>query len=303
MTGFHRGLTEAQWNGLHALQCAPEDNWWKDLLNLWILPGHSAHENGLRLCVHSKSLDFYRRGQAIAHVFFGPARSGIATAQMKIHSRYVHGREACAGYLTVGTPGLPYQGLQDLELWIAGSTYKQKSEKTAVDEIVGSNRGVVDLEMAIPGSKSRVDIVSLSKGNDAPRLMLWEVKPLGSVNELRRQGNDPAKIVEQICRYTAKASENIQALEQAYMQTCKALVRLAGWAGKSDQLSPLVIQGQRAVSVDPQVGLILCCGVQWDAQGQRQLERYAGNWTQHRVKLSSLRMKEEEDPRNIVLEP
>ena len=304
MTKFRRGLTVEQWAGLRVLQDAAGNNWWKDLLNLWALPGHSSHDHGLRLCVHLHSLDFYRRGQRIAHVCFGHARSGVAPARMEIHERYVHGRKGGKVYLTMGAEGLPYEGQQGIERCIARSVPKHGSEKWAVDDIVGNNPGVVDLEMGIPGSALRVDIVSLAEGTVAPLLLLWEAKPLNS-NDLRLENDGPAKIISQINKYKAFCSEeeNTNALEKAYAESCKTLVKLAQWAGKTEQLSKLIVRGQHGVSLDPQVGLLLFRGVTTDADGERGLVPYASNWCHHRAKLSGrgLRLKEKEDPKNIVL--
>jgi hypothetical protein len=121
---FARGLKKEQWAGFQTLQDADDLNWWKHLLSLWVPSGYPSGSCGLRLAVRDGSLNFYRRGQSIAQVSFGPHESGCAKPRMKIHARYVMGQDADAVYRSFGENDVSYPDLAKMREWIANSAYK-----------------------------------------------------------------------------------------------------------------------------------------------------------------------------------
>ena len=301
MTSFARGLSEAQWTGLRALRAMPSGSWWDDLLSLWVPSGHPSGDDGLRLTIRNGYLNFYRRGQSVARVCFGPPRGGMAVPRMEIHARYVEGPSARATYLRFGADGRDPPDRFTLRAWIANTARWHGAEKWGVDEVVGRNPGVIDLEMGIPGSALRVDIVALEGGPTGPRLTLWEAKPLDA-GALRARVMAP-NIVEQMKGYREFCERAAGVLESAYRAHCAALIEFANWAGKADQISPLVAEARTRLSLNPEVGLVVFRGVRCDAYGRRELVPYAANWSTHRARLAGVTLREAEDPADLELSP
>lgn len=299
MTSFARGLSEAQWAGLRALRATPGGSWWDDQLSLWVPSGRSSGDDGLRLAVRNGYLNFYRRGQSVARVCFGPPRGGIAAPRMDIHARYVEGPNAQATYLSFGASGGASPDRAMVRRWIANTARWHGAEKWGVDDVVGCNPGVIDLEMGIPGSALRVDIVALEDGPAGPRLMLWEAKPLDA-GALRARA-EVAKIVGQMKGYREFCERAAGVLESAYRAHCAALVELADWAGKANQLSPLVAEATKRLFLNAEVGLVVFRGVRRGADGRRELVPYAGNWGMHRARLAGVMLREAEDPAELEL--
>jgi hypothetical protein len=144
-----------------------------------------------------------------------------------------------------------------------------------------------------------VDIVALEKGPTRPRLVLWEAKPLNA-SALRAKA-EKAKIHAQMEGYKDFCDCNPGVLESAYKTHCAALVKFAGWAGKADKISPLVAAAATDLDLDGQVGLALFRGVRLSASDDRELIPYAGNWDAHCLKLVGLKLREAQDPADLVL--
>jgi len=299
MGQFRRGLNRWQWAGLLALQTAPGPNWWKDLLSLWAPSGTPSRDEGLRLAMRNGSLNSYRRGASIALVKFGPSRAGVQPAYMKIHAHFVLGRGAADVMLSFGTPESPYPGMPALRQWIANSAYRHLPEKWGVDEVAGSNPGLIDLEMTLPSSALRADIVALEEAADGPRLTVWEAKPLNA-SDLRSM-KEEAAVQSQIKAYAEFCKARGAEVTAAYRKHCEGLVRIAHWAGKADLLCPLIVRAQRRLSMNNEVGLALFRGVRLNVAGDRELIPYARNWDEHRAKLSGLKLREAQDPADLAL--
>ena len=299
MSLFSRGLNAAQWKGLEAQRDAPGPNWFTDLLKLWKPSGEAAGPDGLRLAIRNGYLNFYRRGQSIAEIGFGQVRAGRQHPWMKISARYVEDRQVDPTYRKFGIGHEAYGGMDYLSQWIVNSAYKHGAEKWGVDEVVGNNAGVIDLEMGIPGEALRVDIVALEPSAEGPRLVLWEAKPLDAPALRSRAAK--AGIYKQMQAYKEFIADHPGVIESAYKVHCAALVRLAEWAGKSACLSPLVAQAQSSLTVDPAVGLVLFKGVYALPCGQRELRAYPSGWEKHRAALGDIRLREAEDPAEVVL--
>lgn len=298
---FSRGLSPVKLDALRELAGREGDNWWKDLLKLWAPGGTPAGEHGLRLAVHDGKLDFYRRGACIGHVAFGHRNRRVA-AHVKVSAAYVQGRGA-TGCLRFGDGHHAYAP-GDVRRWIAGSAYKHGAEKWGVDDVVGCNPGVMDLEMGLPGagpggSALRVDIVTLDEARGGFRIALWEAKPLHAA-ALRRKDKDPA-IVGQVCAYrkflTPARADHIIA---AYRASLATMLEIAAMANRD---LPLVARARDAeLTLAPTIGLALFKGVKADADGRRTLIRYsAETWAEHRARLNGIHICEAEDPATLVL--
>ncbi len=248
---FKRGLDEFKWDALKRL-ANEGDNWWTDLLSLWVPSGQPADDHdgpGLRFALRNGYLNFYRRGQSVARVCCGQRRNGRVDARMEIHAKYVWDNGAPDKYAQVnerdvmcgGLEPVEYAGLSTLKGWIARSEDWAGKEKCGVDMVVGANPTVIDLEMGIPAwgarkSALRVDIVALDGTDAEPQLVLWEAKPLHAGALRARNGN--AQIIAQMADYQEYLASPVHRrhLSEAYRSTCCALVKLAEMAGSRPML-------------------------------------------------------------------
>jgi hypothetical protein len=131
MGEFKPGLSDVKWATLQSLHDAKTDNWWKDLLSLWVPSGVQAGMHGLRLAIRDGYLNFYRRGQSVARVSFGAVNAGKTEARMTIHAKYVWADFKDQKYAqlidqealwkaseTVERRAAAYGGLPTLKTWI-----------------------------------------------------------------------------------------------------------------------------------------------------------------------------------------
>jgi hypothetical protein len=298
---FKRQLNVWQRAGLEALKDDPCANWWKDLLSHWVPSGSPSGEHGLRLAIRDGTLNFYRRGQAVALVTFGTRKGGLSLARMKIHARYVNGPVAADEYLEFGAGYCDYPGRDELRRWIANTAYKHGPEKWGVDDIVSNNPEVIDFEVGVPGVAERMDLVALEDdGCGGARLAFWEAKTLDN-SELRAAKGEPP-VLRQVAGYDNFRRRSEPEILIAYRETCKIICELAKWAGKSDQLSPLFSRAQTHLAPATEVGLVVFRGVFLNAAGNRELKPYPGNWEVHRRKLAArVRLRGADDPADITL--
>jgi hypothetical protein len=190
MSKFKRGLRTEAFFGLEQLTNSQGDNWWKELLRHWAPSGWGE---GLRLAVRFNTLDFYFRGHCVAHVGFARRKRGEpASAHMKCHVRYIFGDEISGQqhasfdaeerlwkHKEFEQARSLNEILNYIRMWKGEFTptgkRRKASEKAGVDAIVGSNKTVIDLEMALPAweqneSALRMDLVSLEQTETRSKL-------------------------------------------------------------------------------------------------------------------------------------
>jgi hypothetical protein len=319
MGEFKKGLSEVKWAALQSLHDAKTDNWWKDLLSLWVPSGIPAGTHGLRLAIRDGYLNFYRRGQSVARVSFGAENAGNAEARMTIHAKYVWtdfkdqkyahliGQEALwKGSETAERRAATYGGLPTLKTWIENTAFWHGQEKRSVDAIVGRNPSVVDLEMAMPAYEGvptalRVDLAALHWEEGTPKLVLWEVKPLNS-SALRSKGAEAA-IVSQVKSYRdyLKNKERHDSVRSAYMNACADLVQFSKMA--QNRLDPIIHEASQSLKVDREPGLVLCRGISCNDNVDEQVGYRVADWEMHRAKLegAKIRMIIKEDATELDL--
>lgn len=179
MTPFKRDLKPEAIAALWEMTNSSQPNWWKDLLTHWApsgLASGTADEPKLRAAVRNGYLNFYWRGQAIAHVGTGYGPNREVEPRLKTHIRYAFGRSgvqahakitASSAILTDPT-GLDrpseYDSPATLRRWIKNADEKVGPEKRSIDHVIGANPSVVDVEMAISDGRAlRIDLVDLEE--------------------------------------------------------------------------------------------------------------------------------------------
>lgn len=319
MGEFKRGLEPAGWDALDRL-ASERDNWWKDLLSLWVPSGQPAGAYGLRLALRDGYLNFYRRGQSVARVCFGPRRNGQVEARMEIHAKYVWGEDAPGTYARlrdreVTCKDVPsnaqYAEKKTLQEWIAKAEKWAGEEKCGVDMVVGNNPTVIDLEMGMPawsGKKSalRVDLAALDVADGQPQLVLWEAKPLNA-GALRAR-TDAVDVVAQMNDYKAylQAPGHRECLDKAYRTTCSALLKFAAMTGREIKLDDSVRKVAEAkrleVALEPR--LVVFQGVKWREDGEPKLVEFSNGWAAHLGKLrrNGIKVAEGKDPRELRIQ-
>ncbi len=267
-----------------------ESNWWKDLLSLWKPSGALAGDLGLRLAVREGYLNFYSKGQSIGKITF--ATNG--TPSLSIHEKYVIGAEAIGDeYLTLSVTDIrrkkaivrKYDGRSSLHAWIKEAGGKTGKEKTLVDDLVGDNATVIDLEMGLPAfgeieSAYRIDCVALEEAGDVIRLIFWEAK---LADDSRLRSKLTPGLLDQIKTYRRYLADPARArvVEAGYRTVCNLLLNFQAMAvtlGNVVELDPLIARAaiqRQPLKVEPGPRLVIFSGV----------HQTKGKWEDHRARL------------------
>ncbi|EYD74021.1 hypothetical protein Rumeso_04392 [Rubellimicrobium mesophilum DSM 19309] len=283
-----------------------DDNpWFSDLLARWEPAGgvRADAEPHLRLAVRDGYLNFYRNGQSVAKVEFGP-RVGL---RAEVHAKYVEGPDASLGRLYRRiTSGQTAEASVDIGAWIEEADGYSGDEKRFVEEVVAVSRDVIDLEMALPaidlpadvapvgpdGKRHRVapriDLVALEPAGPGWRLALWEAK-LVDDGRIRCEGDEKMpEVKKQIENYKLwlEHEGHEELVLDAYRATCRILVGLHGFVAARINLAigPLG-EGIRAVAegasllLDKDVRLLI------DARKEKTLKWESFEDNGHKAKL------------------
>ncbi|RTR39977.1 hypothetical protein EKG38_04305 [Shewanella canadensis] len=262
----------------------PKPEWWKELLLRLKPAGEELSSNGLRLAVRENYLNFYHKGQAIAKVAFNRDK----TLYSEQHVKYVFEGVNTQKYvrLTGSDPSLinpekpensaQYLGGKTLEDWIKRSKDHNGDEKTFVENVAAANSNVIDMEMGLPGSGYRIDLVSLERHEDGASLVFWEAK-LTTDKRCRTNSEEP-EVLEQLARYREFLTDRDHQgeLHKAYIIACQVLVKITELAGKS--VAPIikdVATGHLPLTIDCEPRLLI-----YNNEEDKQ-----NSWSRHEKKL------------------
>lgn len=316
MTTFKRALRPDALAALQQMTNSSKPNWWKDLLALWAPSGVDSGDESdrkLRVAIRNNYLNFYRNGQSVARVCFGPRVNREVEPRLETHVFYAFNNGRVQAYAklrasdsTLTDPtnesnSIKYDGIETLRRWIRNADLKSGAEKRSIDLIIGANSSVVDVEMAISDGKiaSRIDLVDLEAAPSGFRIALWEGK-LYSDTRLRSNDDFP-KIRSQleIYRKYCSGEKNRSDIIESYKKTCRVLVELADMANSCGNsffpLDPAIIavsNGSAELAIDPMPRLLIFDGM----KDGEPLARVSG-WEPHRDKLAKhgITIKECED--------
>lgn len=275
MSEFKRRLDRI--NSLASLAAESDENWWKELLRQWQLPGKDAGSDGLRLAIRDNYLNFYRMGQSVARVGFDA--KGIAYAS--VHLEYLGFPKPAKGkeyarlkdFVFSGSnyPDTPYQLGKTLPSIINMAERWTCREKFMVDKLVAHTQSSVDLEIGLPrigdeGGAPRMDLAVLEKDQDSNgvKLVFWEAKTIDD-DRLRSTVPEEAKVHKQLYKYEQfmKIEKHRSNATEQYRNYCSLLLQLAKMAEKEADLSPLVhrVAEGAALILDPKPRLIILEGM------------------------------------------
>ena len=292
MSEFQRKLNRLE--RLKALAEAEGDNWWKELLGKWQLPGTEAGTDGLRLAIRDNYLNFYRRGQSVAKVAFDASGAPYASVHLTyLGVKVEKGKKyAClknGAFSASGYSDIPYVPSRTLQTVIQNAEAKAGREKFMVDIVVAQTPSVVDLEIGLPrlpgksGGAPRMDLAVLEEDQTGKtiKLIFWEAKTIDDAR-LRATNPEDAKLRIQLDKYAKFMKNDKRCLNatRAYRENCRLLVQLAEMAGKAALLSPLVhrvAQGDDTFEIDATPRLVIFEG---DSQQGREpcTVKRGANW-------------------------
>lgn len=212
----------------------------RTLFDRWCPPGRKASgKEVLRLGLRDGYLNFYIKGQSVAKLSAG--RSG---PKLAVHRAYANGRRRgrydappVQGYENYDAKSLadPVTGTL-IANWIETAESYASAEKRFVDDLIGVNPGVIDLEMGLPANDlpdrervaPRMDLVVAQRADGrSPSICFWEAKCANN-SELRASQDGAPKVLEQLGKYVRwmEEGDRIGQVQQAYRTTAVLLLDL-----------------------------------------------------------------------------
>jgi len=278
----------------------PDDNWWKDLLRVWVPAGFGG-KNPVRLAVRDDYLNFYLRGQSIARVGFGRDRRPFAETHIKFASpndkerrrKYVRLDEGGFSLSSARIPDWSYEAGTTVERWIEraskrGTPKKGIAEKTYVDEVVAQNGRVIDLEMGLPAwsgraTALRMDLVALESTAGRLRIVFYEAKKISDKRLVSTKSPEVLQQLQDYRKYLADP-DHANRVKCAYRRNCCILLKLHDLAKKIhpkiEPLNSLIVDAAQSNASELDVCLEPRLAIFDDRYGKR-----SGSWPCHEDKL------------------
>lgn len=282
-----------------------DNTWFSDLLAHWQPAGSVATgaEPHLRLAIRDGYLNFYRNGQSVAKVNFGP----LAGLRAEVHAKYVDGPDADLTqlYRQIGSVQASAEN-SAVSGWIEEADGYSGEEKRFVEQVVAASPEVIDLEMALPaidlppdvapvgvdGKRIRVapriDLVALEPADDGWRLVLWEAKLVDDGRLRCRGAENMPEVVDQIARYRLwlEQTGHEALVLDAYRETCSVLVEMHRFV--AERINPAVGplgEGVRAVAAGAALALDKDVRLLIDARPETTTKGPSFEDNGHRAKL------------------
>ncbi len=209
-----------------------------DLLSLWTPSGVDSGEAGLRLAIRNGYLNFYYQGQSVAKISYDRHND----LKAKVHGRYIDTKQQDQTYKTILSKD--YADKTQILKWTKNTLEYAGGEKRFVNQVVGKNSNVIDLEMGLPYDASvplaastkaankengktavRMDLVALEKNELVWTIVFWEAK-LVTNRQARRAGSDLPEVCTQLENYTSWIEHNKANVIKEYQNNCKVLCDL-----------------------------------------------------------------------------
>lgn len=237
----------------------------RDLLERWRPSGAAIGDDGLRLAIRNGYLNFYRLGQSVAKLSLD--KEGEPHAE--VHHKYL--RDGATGQKYEKLESKKYDSANGVPKWIERCERYASEEKRFVDEVVGRNPDVIDLEMALPamdldGDRKvapRIDLVALEPSGNGWRIVFWEAK-LSADARVRRRDDTPPEVVSQLKTYEDWLSKQGETVAKAYRDNGRLLRDLHDAARQAGLVLPPLSPATSAIAdqtvalaVDPKPRLLI----------------------------------------------
>ena len=272
---------------LKAWNAANHGNAVEALFERWALPGEaSTDDRPLRLGLRNGYLNFYVKGQSV-----GKLSCGAGGPSLEVHNAYVTDRKTMPvgdatktqNYIRFGANALAERETAALiREWVQRAKEYTSPEKSFIDDLVGANSGIIDLEMGLPAGilsdgkrvAPRMDIVTVQFLDlGPPTIVFWEAKCANNA-ELRsskiyqkfKNGKFLGpKVINQLQKYELWMGQdgNIAKVGEAYRETGAVLLKLYSLFRRGDSREPKCVAGWQALannekpSVIAQPGLVI----------------------------------------------
>lgn len=211
------------------------------LFSRWCLPGvENTGPVGLRVGLRDKYVNFYAKGQSVAKLSI---RRGLP--RVEVHQAYVVGTKRnrsveripnAQAYRSFEAEDLASpEVVAQITQWVEVAETYASAEKRFVDDLVSSNAGAIDLEMALPANvlpnttpvAPRMDLVMAQiDGEGQLSLAFWEAK-CATNPELRANNHEP-RVRAQLEKYVAwvRAGNRLAEVQEAYSNTGRVFLEL-----------------------------------------------------------------------------
>ncbi|WP_156342964.1 hypothetical protein [Devosia sp. A16] len=226
-------------NALAAWDSNNPGNAVRELFNVWCLPGFRSTESAnLRVGVRAKYLNFYVKGQSVAKLSMVAGEPKVLVHQAyvsgKVRDRSAERVRNTQSYETFGAQDLASPRLAaKVKQWVTTAETYASAEKRFVDDLIGANPGVIDVEMALPANAvpegiavaPRMDLV-VAQVDTNLSIAFWEAK-CSNNPELRAENKEP-KVFDQVQKYLdwVSAADRIAEVQAAYRETAKVFLAL-----------------------------------------------------------------------------
>lgn len=261
---FNRGISEAF---VEALNCEYEkDGWWTRLVS----------DKKLFVGIRENCLNVYFKGASVLEL-----RCVKGRLVGKAHFKYLinQTRDARSDYVqfTDGefAPVAVKESYRDLTVDMAriktSAAQHQGPEKHGVHDIACQNENVIDVEIAVPGEKRRMDFAALRHEDDELRLIFYEAKLYRELNV--------GKVVGQVEQYQTILSRRKEEIEESYRCVRSNLDAIEGYSRRG------IEQGD--FTVNPEVRVVV---FEYDGDQQKAANAPTGKFHRLRDRLGQHRV-------------
>ncbi len=278
MSKFNRHLTPGFVEALNR-EYEKTDSWWRRFVD----------DKDLFVAIRNNYLDVYYCGVRI----LGNLQWRKKTLRSEIHYKYLRDPDSDYVYVIDGRPEI-----STLKNAIERHQDGKKQEKAGVHDIILRNsNSALDVEVAIPEEKSRIDFTAIQETDIGLTIVFYEAKITDS-DELRTNSGDP-KVLRQMRRYEHLLETHEKYITNSYREVCKNLYDLNGLAERHPKRHAIlkeVANRPKTLSIDPQPRLVVF--------GKLGENRQPKSWIPHRERLEKeleSRVLFRDDPKQIIL--
>ena len=212
MSEFNRGLSQEFVDALND-EYSKKDGWWRPFVD----------DDALFLAVREQYLNVYYRGCSVLKLW----RLNNGQLKGEVHYKYLCKKRPRSGYyVPINLTSLCVAALK-----AEAKEYQRKwQEKRDVHCIIDANQEyILDVEVALPKHRSRIDFSMLKKTKRGWEVKFYEAK-VAHNGDLRANG-DP-KVLSQMDAYAKLLEDSREALAKSYRKVVCNLTRLEGVADR-----------------------------------------------------------------------
>ena len=271
---FNRGISEAF---VQALNCEYEkDGWWTRLVS----------DKRLFVGIRENCLNVYYKGASVLELRYIEGRF-VGRSHFKYLLNQTTDRRSDYVQFTDGefAPVAVKESYRDLAVDIGriknSAALHQGAEKHGVHDIACENENVIDVEIAVPDERGRMDFTALRNEDNELRLIFYEAKLYRELNV----GN----IVGQVEEYQEILSRRKEEIEESYRCVRANLCALEGYSRRGLE--------QGDFTVNPEVRVVV---FEFDQDQQKAANAPTGKFHRLRDRLGRHRVLTKGDTKKFL---